>query len=226
MATRLAHLRRVICRTTLLGASVGMGVGLVETAFLQFTDTPLLLHKPAVTPLFWFLTHLLTGLAFGVLGLITSLLAAWFRYPPVTRVLIATLIGLSGAYFGMALQSSQEGSSWFIALRSYITPGICFGEIFAWNLLMLWATRKQGSEFGVLEKIPLRSWAWGVSLSLVILVAGVTLNTFYHPKGGAKANAANRVAGPNIVLVVWDTTRADHFSSYGYSRQTTPQPRN
>jgi len=27
---------------------------------------------------------------------------------------------------------------------------------------------------------------------------------------------------PNVLLIVMDTTRADHFSSYGYSRETTP----
>ena len=27
---------------------------------------------------------------------------------------------------------------------------------------------------------------------------------------------------PNILLIVLDTTRGDHLSSYGYSRQTTP----
>ena len=27
---------------------------------------------------------------------------------------------------------------------------------------------------------------------------------------------------PNIILIVWDTVRADHLSLYGYSRQTTP----
>ncbi len=222
METILARLRRVICRTTLLGASVGIVVGLIEAAFLHFTDAPLLFHKPAVTPLFWFLAPLLTCLAFGVLGLIIGLLGAWFRHPFIVKFLVATLLGLSGAYFGWALQFSQQGSPWFIVLHPYMTPEICFGTIFTWNLLMLWATRKQGSEFGALEKIPLRSWAWGVSLSLVILVAGVTLNRFYHPRGGAKANAASSVTGPNIILIVWDTTRADHLSSYGYRRQTTP----
>ena len=29
-------------------------------------------------------------------------------------------------------------------------------------------------------------------------------------------------AGPNIVFIVFDTLRADHVSSYGYERQTTP----
>jgi arylsulfatase A-like enzyme len=28
---------------------------------------------------------------------------------------------------------------------------------------------------------------------------------------------------PNVLLVVWDTVRADHLSLYGHSRQTTPK---
>lgn len=30
------------------------------------------------------------------------------------------------------------------------------------------------------------------------------------------------LAGPNVLLVVWDTVRADHLSVYGYHRRTTP----
>lgn len=35
----------------------------------------------------------------------------------------------------------------------------------------------------------------------------------------ATANATT----PNVLLVVWDTVRADHLSLYGYARETTPQ---
>lgn len=29
--------------------------------------------------------------------------------------------------------------------------------------------------------------------------------------------------GPNVLLIVWDTTRADHLTPYGYGRDTTPR---
>ena len=38
-----------------------------------------------------------------------------------------------------------------------------------------------------------------------------------HPRAGLLADAA---AGPNVVLIVVDTLRADHLASYGYERPT------
>ncbi len=50
------------------------------------------------------------------------------------------------------------------------------------------------------------------SLSCVLLASMVA----------SSALAAPRPKQPNVVLVVWDTTRADHLSPYGYERDTTP----
>ncbi len=30
-------------------------------------------------------------------------------------------------------------------------------------------------------------------------------------------------AAPNILVIVWDTVRADHMSAYGYNKPTTPK---
>ena len=35
--------------------------------------------------------------------------------------------------------------------------------------------------------------------------------------------AAPQAAGPNVLMIVWDTVRADRMSLYGHSRQTTPR---
>lgn len=37
------------------------------------------------------------------------------------------------------------------------------------------------------------------------------------PKGDAKEGA------PNVLIIVWDTVRADHLSTYGYNLETTPR---
>jgi arylsulfatase A-like enzyme len=51
--------------------------------------------------------------------------------------------------------------------------------------------------------------------SLVLLaLCSVFLGCHEEPAPAAKR--------PNVLWVVWDTTRADHLSAYGYSRKTTP----
>ena len=51
--------------------------------------------------------------------------------------------------------------------------------------------------------------------SLVLLAfCSVFLGCHEEPAPAAKR--------PNVLWVVWDTTRADHLSAYGYSRKTTP----
>jgi arylsulfatase A-like enzyme len=62
--------------------------------------------------------------------------------------------------------------------------------------------------------IGLSSCLLGLSVSFAL-----TSNT---PAGPARAGAATSNAFPNIFLVVVDALRADHVSSYGYERATTP----
>jgi arylsulfatase A-like enzyme len=62
---------------------------------------------------------------------------------------------------------------------------------------------------------------WGIVLPLITLV----LFYFYfdiYPKGKAPLFENGRSLKPNILLIVLDTARADHFSCYGYKRETTP----
>jgi arylsulfatase A-like enzyme len=59
----------------------------------------------------------------------------------------------------------------------------------------------------------------GLSFSLLACVALVV--GCDHGPTGSQAGAAP-ARKPNILLVVWDTVRADHLSLYGYHRPTTP----
>src|SRR5208282_5095737 len=42
-------------------------------------------------------------------------------------------------------------------------------------------------------------------------------------KGKSLALNKSLTSNPNVVLIVMDTARADHFSCYGYGRKTTPE---
>lgn len=82
---------------------------------------------------------------------------------------------------------------------------------------------------GRLERTLARGRAHGPGrwLTLALLLLGVAS---LIPRGGqpepqhvSRARAEpERAARPNILLLVWDTTRADHLSPWGYERETTP----
>jgi arylsulfatase len=59
-----------------------------------------------------------------------------------------------------------------------------------------------------------------LSLSTGVLLGTAACNT--HEPEAAAAEVAPRPAGRNILLITVDTLRADHLSSYGYVRPTSP----
>ena len=222
MATDHPNRQTIIGRVGLLGASAGIVLGLIEAGCLRLTDLPLPLLKPHVPPSFWFFAPLLTSVAFGLLGLLAGFLAALPRSRFLGMVIIAGFVGLAGAYLALVLQYSQSASVWYLALQHVITPAILFAVVFAWTLPALWATRKPDSPLGFLADVPLRLWSGVVFGSMATLAVAVGISHLPDHLMGSTAHATGRAQSPNIVLIVWDTTRADHFSSYGYFRNTTP----
>ncbi len=71
-----------------------------------------------------------------------------------------------------------------------------------------------------------RGRATAIDAALLAVAALVVVAVIRVRGGGtaveAPAAAAGPSARPNVVLIVWDTVRADHLSLYGYPRETTP----
>lgn len=59
------------------------------------------------------------------------------------------------------------------------------------------------------------SWLRLAKILLIITVGALAVLVVRVRGGGTQTR-------PNLVLLVWDTTRADHMSLYGYTRPTTP----
>jgi len=55
------------------------------------------------------------------------------------------------------------------------------------------------------------------------LVVGLFLPLGEGEVEAPESISAEQAARPNILLLVWDTTRPDHLTPYGYSRETTPE---
>jgi arylsulfatase A-like enzyme len=210
-----------ILRVGLLGASIGIVLGLFEAACLRLTDFPLPLLKPHVPVPFWFFAPLLASVTFGLLGLLAGLLAALAKSRFVGNVVIAALIGLAGGYFSLVLRFYPLSLRWFTFLRVIITPTFGIALFFGCALVVLLATRRPNSALGALADIPVRPWSLVVLGSMIVMAVSVAIGHFPVPRAASPAPIA-KSSLPNFVLIVWDTTRADHISSYGYSRNTTP----
>jgi len=201
---------------------LGIVLGLAEAASLRLPDLPVVLMKPYVPPSFWFFAPLLASGTFGLLGLLAGFLAALSKRRFLGMVVISVLVGLAGAYLALALQFSLSGCGWFTALHRFITPPIVFTVFFIWTLPALWDTQKPDTPLGFLADVPLRLWSRVVFAAIVTLAVAVGISHLPDRLTATAAHAASRAKQPNIILIVWDTARADHFSSYGYSRNTTP----
>jgi arylsulfatase A-like enzyme len=212
MATNHPKWQTIIGRVGLLGASTGTVLGLIEAGFLRSRALPL-------PPSIWFFAPLMTSVAFGLLGLLAGFLAALPRSRFLGMVIIASLAGLTGGYLALALRFSQTAT----VLQHVIRPVNLFSGVFAWTLAALWATRKPNSPLGFLADVPQRIWSGVVLSSMATLAVVVGISHFPDHLAVSTAHATTGTPqSPNIVLIVVDTARADHFSSYGYSRNTTP----
>ena len=210
--TTVPHDRQtIIGRVGLLGASAGIVLGLIEARCLRLADFPL-------PPSIWFLAPLLTSVAFGLLGLLAGFLASLPRSRMLGMGIIAGLAGLTGEYLAFVLRFSRS----IIAFQHFLTPTILFAGFSAWTVAALWATRKPGSPLGFLADAPQRVWAGVVFASIATLAAALGISRLPDHLVESTTRAAGKTQSPNIVLIVLDTARADHFSSYGYFRNTTP----
>jgi arylsulfatase A-like enzyme len=102
-----------------------------------------------------------------------------------------------------------------------------FGRLFAFTVALLAFTpaillarsfrRRQASCLALYT----RSLPWLAGLTLVLLL-GIRGGRYLIEQGQTARLPTAAPASPNIVVIVIDTLRADHLSSYGYTRRTSP----
>ena len=189
---------------------------------MRFADVPLFLYKPRVAASFWLFAPLITSLTFGLLGLAAGALASLPKSRFLGKLILAAFVGFMGAYLSLVMDFALTGDGWFYPIRPFVSPPILFALAFVWTLPALWDTRMPGTPLGFLANLPLRLWSRTVVSVMTLLTFALGVNYLPDPWTGNTAQARSVSRSPNIVLIVWDTTRADHFSSYGYSRNTTP----
>lgn len=217
---------QVIVRLALLGASLGLVAGVIEAAMLYFTPRVPTLHESELGWVIWPLAALLDLGLFALLGAILGCLAGTLPKPSnaKTAAAVAVLVGLVGSFLAWSVSLVHIWAGDLEAQKELAAPAAGFGLTFLAVVYILRVTwRRTHIAFD-----PATPWPVGrAAMALGGMVLGLALalvwnglgESLLHPVRASESASSGR---PNIILVVLDTVRADHFSSYGYSRPTTP----
>lgn len=205
---------------------LGLLVGLYEARLLYFSPRIPTLLEPDVSYVIWFLAPLLDLSLFTLLGAGLGLAASTSRdrsHPWTASVLAAFGLGVAAFYAALAVGLSQVWVLDRLRVRFLLVPSVCFLTVFASALVIL--RIRQGQRQRLLAvALPPRATARVCVVAAAVCVLGLTLFSIYRPtrKVSKQAPARRREQGPNLVLIVLDTVRADELSAYGYPRPTTP----
>lgn len=187
---------------------------------------------------------LITGLAEGFLlfllhraDLLTWRLqnrAIWYETLWIAPLVDLVLFTLAGAVFALAgwlfPRLSLKKFAWFVFVFLAVfdwTFILLFGRISLFAILALAA----GVSYQVFNSIQKRETIVTSRLrGSLPWLAGLTALLFVLIQGGGWLNEKTRTSNlpdanantPNVIVIVVDTLRADHLSSYGYERETSP----
>ncbi len=217
----------VVLRFAMAGAAVGLLVGLSEGGALYFVPRFPGLSHPDIRFLIWFVAPLSDGLFGGLVGLVLGLLAVAANYAsPLTDAGIAAGgLGFAAVYAGWAVRwIPWRGAGWRSSLVQ-TGPAIVFAVVFVSALIVLATHGNRMRRFRAKEiQWPLGLPAWLVALAMAVSVSGLVVYQAVRPVARSRdaTAAVPSSRSPNIVLITLDAGRADHLSTYGYARPTTP----
>jgi len=209
------------------GIFTGLLVGFIESTFLLFNTGSFLANFPFFirASLLYALAGAVGGMALAVLlknsllrtpsqgeEPILSLPADKLKSFYVSILLPFSLFVGIGAYLldiVFPLLSRNFSTFFYLALTGL------FSIILGVGLFKFFPLSKLGSE---------RSWFIPVSfMVLAVVYQGMLLGAERGElRGYTSRKSPAPPPKPNVLLIVMDTTRADHFSSYGYRKPTTP----
>lgn len=193
-----------------VGAACGLmmlGLGLATPGRLGLITAPLLQVLFFLFPLAWYgLFGLLAGLLAAGLARLLDARSRWVR-PALAALLLAAGLAYLGSILPRALHKAAPGRFWILVL--------CAAAAAA--LVLVPRARRPPASRRVLAAGALVILA-GLGLSASWI--GGTRSIEHGPVPAAPENAAQL---PNLVLVTWDTVRADMLPLYGGRGLETPQ---
>lgn len=194
----------------LLAASFGLLTGIVEGIELLLLHQTQLLNWRLYNRAFWYETLWIAPLVdivlFSLAGGFFALLGSIIHRLPVKKIAWFTFVFLAIFNWIFIL---LYGRISFIAII-ILAVGI---SIQVFNSLV----KRENS---ILPKLQM-SLPWLAGLTVVLLVA-IQGGGWLQESVKTSSLPEARTGAPNVIVIVVDTLRADHLSSYGYERDTSP----
>ncbi len=219
--------KKMISRFTAISALAGLLLGIFEAALLRNSPRIEALLIPDIGRVEWFLAPLLDMACFALWGLLLGWLAVRNPGKHRTVVLVAAAAAAVVTFVALRLRwlHARILIKNFVLREDLLIPLAWYAAGFAASLLAVYLLWKPVSRLvGRLRFGWVRCLAWAMTLAGVVAICGIGY-FLLSPLPGSASNRAEphaRPGSPNIVFIVLDTVRADHLSSYGYSRPTTP----
>jgi len=177
------------------------GIGLLLFQKIHWQQWGVSIH--VALPILW-ISPLFDLVLFGSLAAVLALASPLFPKLPVLRIAIFLFVSLTLFDWFVIPKRLHDFACFVLALG--------LGVVISRKL-----AERQATFLRVCRRtLPILVLAW-----LVMLVASSGDRWLKERTELANLPAAPR-GSPNVVLIIIDTLRADHVSSYGYSRQTTP----
>jgi arylsulfatase A-like enzyme len=213
----------VVSRFLLISAFLGLLIGLFEASLLWTTPRVIPLLVPDVGWGIWFLAPLVDMAFFGLVGLGLGLVASRVMHGELF-VAVEGGIAITFLYLMVKWFHVEIGLHPFNPDAELLVPLIAFAAGFIASLILIALVWPR---LAVLADHWLDRWlrplARGLAACAVLAIMGIGVFVVRSSFSGTQAEAAPPPSGaPNIVFITLDTVRADHLSSYGYSRPTTP----
>jgi arylsulfatase A-like enzyme len=190
-----------------LGLGAGIIAGFVEGAGLLVFQRINWARWGPMMHVSWeivWISPIVDGILFLVLALICSCVARFAPRVPTLRAL-AFLLTFLTAYDWLTLTSRL-----FHAACLLLALGIAVAF-----------TRWCGKREGAFLQFWKRTTPWIVA-AWVLAFVGIQGGKWLHERNAVAQLPAATPGAPNVLVIVVDTLRADHVSSYGYSRPTSP----
>jgi len=217
----------IVFRFVVLCALAGLLLGIIEAALLRTSPYVDFLPIPDIGPVEWFLAPLVDMACFGLWGLLQGWVAS--RWPRKLTLAIFVAIDAAACVAFVVLRLRWLHTR--IVIKRYtfginiLNEKVWFAAVFVVALLAIyWLWEPASKLANRLSFRVLRYLSWGLGLAGVVGLCGIGafwVNPFSGP-AHIQAESGARPQAPNIIFIVLDTVRADHLSSYGYSRPTTP----
>lgn len=159
------------------------------------------------TPNILWIAPLEYAAAFGLIGLLVTVASRFYTSAPWDVVLVFLLIWIA-AFLVVDLQDHHLANYASAALGCGVAVQIAFWYRRTPNR---WAA-------GMMRTLPHLA-----SVVVALFIATVAGSRIIESRGMRSAAPSRGANMPNVLLLVIDTQRADHLSTYGYSRKTTPR---